>query len=93
MHEKNRHGLSQESKLPAGRPKVGETCLLLSAEKEKTQQLNAELQKSQEKIKKLENSNLHSHSSVDQEHTWGTDSWGTQSDWEKNMDKENEHLW
>lgn len=22
-----------------------------------------------------------------------TDSWGTQSDWGKNMDKENEHLW
>lgn len=25
LHEKNRHGLSQESKLPAGRPEVGET--------------------------------------------------------------------
>lgn len=72
---------------------IKEKDALLSAEKEKTQQLNTELQKSQEKIKKLENSNLYSHSSVDQEHTWGTDSWGTQSDWGKNMDKENEHLW
>ena len=72
---------------------IKEKDTLLSAEKEKTQQLNTELQKSQEKIKELENTNLHSHSSVDQEHTWGTDSWGTQSDWGKNMDKENEHLW
>lgn len=72
---------------------IKEKDTLLSAEKEKTQQLNTELQKSQEKIKELENTNLHSHSSVDQEHTCGTDSWGTQSDWGKNMDKENEHLW
>lgn len=72
---------------------IKEKDALLSAEKEKTQQLNTELQKSQEKIKKLENTNLHSHSPADQERTWGNDSWGTQSEWGKNIDKENEHLW
>lgn len=66
---------------------------LLSVAKEKLQDLNVELQQSNEKIKELENTTLHSHSPADQERTWGNDSWGTQSEWGKNIDKENEHLW
>lgn len=66
---------------------------LLSVAKEKLQDLNVELQHSNEKIKELENTTTHSHSPADQEHTWGNDSWGTQSEWGKTIDKENEHLW
>ena len=66
---------------------------LLSVAKEKLQNLNVELQQSNEKIKELENTTLHSHSPADQERTWGNDSWGTQSEWGKTIDKENEHLW
>lgn len=66
---------------------------LLSVANEKLQDLTVELQQSNEKIKELENTTLHSHSPADQEHTWGNDSWGTQSEWGKTIDKENEHLW
>ena len=66
---------------------------LLSVAKEKLQDLNVKLQRSNEKIKELENTTLHSHFPADQEHTWGNDSWGTQSEWGKTIDKENEHLW
>lgn len=66
---------------------------LLSVAKEKLQDLNVELQQSNEKIKELENTALHSHSTADQEHAWGNDSWGTQSGWGETIDKEKEHIW
>ena len=66
---------------------------MLSVTEKKLHDLNIELQQSNEKIKELENTALHSHSPADQEHTWGNDSWGTQSGWGETIDKEKEHLW
>ena len=85
----NLHAVEKDSLLKS----LKEKETLLSVTEKKLHDLNIELQQSNEKIKELENTALHSHSPADQEHTWGNDSWGTQSGWGETIDKEKEHLW
>lgn len=58
---------------------------------EHIQNLEKENKYLREKVQELENTRLHS--TVEPEHLWGTDSWGTSSEWGNNIDKEHEKLW
>lgn len=58
---------------------------------EHIQNLEIENKHLHEKVQELENTILHS--TVEPEHSWGTDSWGTSSEWGNNIDKEHEKLW